>query len=833
MPPLDPIPVDASAGPRPGQFTAMISSTALDLPEHRKLVHQACLDAEVFPIGMEQLPAWDSAAVDVSLGMVDKADIYIGVYAFRYGWVPDGDEVSITEKEFDRALARKAEGKLREILVFTAHEEHTVRPRDVEADKDAQEKLCKFKERAAEGRVRKEFKSAEELHRLVLQALNEFKNRQQRAAGVATEARPAHTAIPNNLPHLQAFFGREAELAKIRKAIDPSSHTWGVLVDGSGGMGKTSLAVRAAYDCKPDQFKRIVFVSVKDRKMYDDGVRELRGSILPGFLEMCNELARRLGHADIAKAPEDQRIQLLHEALYDARALLVLDNLESLPESDRNQLLTFVEGLPQGCKAILTSREHFGNVEDGFELERLSRGAALAMIADLAGRNKQLDKSSEAERIAFYEETLGNPLLLRWVAGQVGRGSHRTLADALNFLRSCPEGNNPLEFVFGDLADKFTDDESNILCTLTYFTLPAKVEHVAPVADCDEVTADAALRSLANRSLVVPDSEETTFALVPMVADFLRRRKPEAVAEVGGRLEKHAYMLAVMNGYKKYDDFPALDAAWPTIAAALPRFIAGPNDRLQTVCDALRNFLNFAGHWDERLALSRDAEVKAVAAEAFLDAGWRAYEAGWTYYLRGQSAEVLACADRTESHWREAEAGARERATAIHLRGMGYRLAKDYPAATAAFREAVELDRTLSPESEDIAIDLNSLAGTELLSNNLDDAERDFREALRIAHAVNYREGVASYTGNLSALALAREAWPDAETFAREALLLAEKLGRIQLIADNCFRLAIALARQGRKAEALPHAQRAVDIYAALRHPDLEETRRILAESEV
>ena len=313
----DPTPAEESAGPRPGQVTAMLSSTSHDLPRHRELAHKACLEAGVFPIGMEQLPARDASGVAVSLEMVDQADIYVGVYAFRYGWVPDGRDVSITEMEFDRAVARKAEGKLREILVFTAHEEHPVTKRDVEADKVAQEKLDKFKARAADGRVRKEFKSAEELHRLVLQALNEFKNRQQRAVDAGTDARPAQTSIPNNLPRLQPFFGREAELAQIREALDPDNRTWGALIDGPGGMGKTSLAVRAAYDCPPGQFKRIVFVSVKNRELDDDGVRELGGFLLPGFLEMLNELARELGRADIAKAPEDQRIRLLLDALRD------------------------------------------------------------------------------------------------------------------------------------------------------------------------------------------------------------------------------------------------------------------------------------------------------------------------------------------------------------------------------------------------------------------------------------------------------------------------------------------------------------------------------------
>jgi len=50
------------------------------------------------------------------------------------------------------------------------------------------------------------------------------------------------------------------------------------------------------------------------------------------------------------------------------------------------------------------------------------------------------------------------------------------------------------------------------------------------------------------------------------------------------------------------------------------------------------------------------------------------------------------------------------------------------------------------------------------------------------------------------------------------------------LIAEDHRRLAEALARQGQKSEALPHARRAVDLYTALRSPNLEAARRTLAE---
>ena len=640
------------------------------------------------------------------------------------------------------------------------------------------------------------------------------------------------TTIPHNLPTLQPFFGREHELRKIADSLDPESRNWGAMIDGPGGMGKTSLAVRAAYDASPEVFKKIVFVSLKTRELDDNGVRDLSDFILRGLVELLNELARELGQPDIAKAAEEQRPRLLLDALRGTQALLILDNLESLVKKDRDTVFTFVKKLPTGCKAILTSRGRFGSGAEELILEKLSEEAALATLAELATHNPLLAVTSEAERLVLYRETGGKPLLLRWTAGQLGRGHCLTFTNAIQFLRSCPERNDPLEFIFGDLVEEFSEAESRVICALTWFTLPAKVGHVAIVASVPEPETDRALRSLTVRSLAVPSDELQTFTVVPMVADFLRKKKPEVVAETGDRLEQRAYTLIVENGYDKHNRFPVLDAAWPSVAPALPLFLAGTNSRLQTACNALQIFLNFTGRWDEKLSLDQHAEARAVAEEDHYNAGWRAYRAGYTHSVRRQADAVLACADRAAQHWQASNASSRECATAIRLRGLGYKLKENYPAAITAYHEALILHRTLSAESPGIASTLNSLAIVEKRSGDLVAAERHFWEALRMAREVGAVSGVANYTGNLADLALSQGDWPGAETLAREALLLSEELGRQQLIANNCRYLAKALVRQGQAAEALPLARRAVEIYTKLGSPDLAEAQATLRECE-
>src|SRR5579871_4595854 len=124
----------------------------------------------------------------------------------------------------------------------------------------------------------KKFELAQEIAE-AKEKIAELENGGAAAKSKAADSPPLYTATPNNLPRLQPFFGREKELAAIREALDPESRTWGALIDGPGGMGKTSLAVRAAYDCPPGQFQRIIFLSVKDREMDDDGERKLTGFI--------------------------------------------------------------------------------------------------------------------------------------------------------------------------------------------------------------------------------------------------------------------------------------------------------------------------------------------------------------------------------------------------------------------------------------------------------------------------------------------------------------------------------------------------------------------------
>ena len=48
--------------------------------------------------------------------------------------------------------------------------------------------------------------------------------------------------VPDNLPRRAPFFGRTKDMAIALRALSVEDRTWGVLVDGIGGIGKSALA---------------------------------------------------------------------------------------------------------------------------------------------------------------------------------------------------------------------------------------------------------------------------------------------------------------------------------------------------------------------------------------------------------------------------------------------------------------------------------------------------------------------------------------------------------------------------------------------------------------
>ena len=89
-------------------ITLYLSSTYEDLKEFREAVYKALKKSGYEVVAMEDYVAADQRPLDKCLADVGKSDIYIGIFAFRYGYVPleahgNPGKISITELEFRHA----------------------------------------------------------------------------------------------------------------------------------------------------------------------------------------------------------------------------------------------------------------------------------------------------------------------------------------------------------------------------------------------------------------------------------------------------------------------------------------------------------------------------------------------------------------------------------------------------------------------------------------------------------------------------------------------------------------------------------------------------------
>jgi formylglycine-generating enzyme required for sulfatase activity len=110
-----------------------ISSTSKDLKEYRQAAIDAVIKHECAILAMEHFGARAGKPVKVCADDVQKCDIFVGIYAHRYGFIPKGSQTSITQQEYE--LAKKL-GKPR--LCFIVDKSFLWLPEFIEKEKYAE-----------------------------------------------------------------------------------------------------------------------------------------------------------------------------------------------------------------------------------------------------------------------------------------------------------------------------------------------------------------------------------------------------------------------------------------------------------------------------------------------------------------------------------------------------------------------------------------------------------------------------------------------------------------------------------------------------------------------
>jgi Domain of unknown function (DUF4062)/AAA ATPase domain len=380
--------------------TIYLSSTYEDLKEHRRAVFDALRQSDYRVIAMEDYVATDERPVEKCLNDVDQSDIYVGIFAFRYGYVPPSDHgnpdgLSITELEFRRAKGKKP------CLIFLVKKGDTWPLNFVDAvtEKDKGERIDKLREYLGREKTASFFSSPYQLASLVQTAVT--KQLQQisnvrRATTTEREPSPAITwdikkdgspypGLMHFTPeYAPVFFGRDAEIVEVLDRLRLPERRF-LIISGGSGTGKSSLVdagvlPRIEESGLGDE-KRCVCVRMlpsQGSNPFDALLRPFHGYAKRAGLnvfELANEIT-----AQPTSLPE--RIQqIVSKGMNGNSLVLFLDQMEELftaqnPEVSNKFLTALYEAAQKGVVRILASirSDHLHHLHNRPEMLRILRG---------------------------------------------------------------------------------------------------------------------------------------------------------------------------------------------------------------------------------------------------------------------------------------------------------------------------------------------------------------------------------------------------------------------------------------------------------------------------
>lgn len=226
--------------------TIYLSSTYEDLKEYRRVVFDALHKSGHQVIAMEDYVAADQRPVDKCLKDVEKADIYVGLFAFRYGYIPPPQHnnpkgLSITELEF-----RRAEALGKPCLIFVVNDT-TAWPRvfdDAHNSDDKGEHIKSLRLHLLMEKLASPFSAPHELSTLVLAAMMKHSEGNEARPSPIVNWPDGKSPYPGLLwfteDYAPLFFGRDREVeAVLAKICEPQGRF--LIISGDSGSGKSSL----------------------------------------------------------------------------------------------------------------------------------------------------------------------------------------------------------------------------------------------------------------------------------------------------------------------------------------------------------------------------------------------------------------------------------------------------------------------------------------------------------------------------------------------------------------------------------------------------------------
>lgn len=631
-----------------------------------------------------------------------------------------------------------------------------------------------------------------------------------------------HASLPrHNLPRRRtSFVGRAAELEKVAGVFADARHRLLTLL-GPGGVGKSRLAVEAAYQqLRLDRFKDGVTLAELDPVASPE--------LIPGAVAEALRLELR--------GADDSMTQVLKHVGDDAR-LLILDNFEHLIAG-----ADIINDLLDACphlSVLVTSRERL-NLADEWVLElsglgvndtKASGSDALQLFVARAKRARlgfSLTHEELPHAQAICDLVGGFPLGIELAAVWIKLLSPADIAaeikQSLSFLetpmRDVSERQRSINAAFDYSWKLLSSTEQAVMRKLSVFNGGFRKEAAAQVADASLPV----LASLVDKSLLIA-SGSSRYERHALLFQFAQEKLAEEPEEEAETKAKHAHYFhsflknaeADLRGPGAKEAMDTIELEFENIRLAWGWAVEHEDaDALTQSAIPLRLFFDMRGRFQDGVALysqviSNLNESERINQKAL---GYILVSIAWLYFRLGENEKAAKSATNgiaVLEPLRENRAVVEGLATLSILEWQAgrYEVAKDYAEGALSlinpdnlasiarlseylgifdeylgnyleaknhYRKALKACRQLDNYSASVTI-LNNLGTLGINAGEIDEAEMFLKQGLELARQLNIKQIIPPLLNNLAKVALERGNFPTANLLCKEALQFAETIG--------------------------------------------------------
>ena len=552
------------------------------------------------------------------------------------------------------------------------------------------------------------------------------------------------------LPAARPLVGREADTTRV---LDLLAHERLVTIAGSGGVGKTSLAIAAAHGAEAGFSEGAYFVPLAP--LGRDG--SVAAAILAGL--------RISAHGDPLSA--------IVAELRNRRPLLVLDNCEHVID-DAALVVTKLLAEAPGVVVLATSREplavdleaiyRVGPLAYPEEVTGIAASEALgypavqllARRAALVDQDFVLRNDDVAAAIELCRRLDGIPLAIVLAStqlqamrlDQVVQGLDQRFDLLVRGSRDADPKQRTLRAMVAWSVDLLSLQEQELFAQIGVFAGPAAADDIVAVCRIGTIAPPVAqIVSLVEKSLLNAHAagsgpnrygyHETTraYALERLQGDRgVRRRHAERMVAVLGQAEtelEFSPSAAWSDRYEPYVNDLRSALAWSFSAEGEPALAAALVARGAVLLDELSLLAERRGWVERALSLPDAANDPAILGRLTL---WRAMRTSWVVWDDGLAYEAAALfAQSGETLWEG-------RARAMAAASDGY--VGEWDKAMAGFDAAEELLRPFGP-TRSLSKVLRYRATILIWQKRTREAVLPLEEATRIAEAIGYFIGAA------------------------------------------------------------------------------------------